>query len=196
MSFLLVFGLVIIVQSTSPCFKALVKKQPLSVSEKWNSRHNDNCTFLCWYEKSNSRPDKNCTFLCWYEKSNSRRDEAIWRRIYEVGVVGAGEGEEEEEVGSWGTFEEERREALKMGNPVCCLHRRQKAIVVLKKTETFYRGNRVAEVAWEHGWHLLKSLDSDENFKPEHTLFCRELRFVAIYALFLEIFGQKKCLFG
>ena len=44
--------------------------------------------------------------------------------------------------------------------------------------------DRVAEVAREHGWHLPKSLDSDENFKPEHTLFCRELRFVAIYALF------------
>ena len=56
--------------------------------------------------------------------------------------------------------------------------------------------NRVAEVAREHGWHPPKSLDSDENFKPEHTLFCRELRFVAIYALFLEIFGHKKCLFG
>ena len=55
---------------------------------------------------------------------------------------------------------------------------------------------RVAEVAREQGWHPPKSLDSDENFKPEHTLFCRELRFVAIYALFLEIFGQKKCLFG
>ena len=35
-----------------------------------------------------------------------------------------------------------------------------------------------------------------ENFKPEHTLFCRKLRFVAIYTLFFEIFGQKKCLFG
>ena len=43
---------------------------------------------------------------------------------------------------------------------------------------------RVAEVAREHGWHPPKSLDSDENFKPEHTLFCRKLRFVAIYALF------------
>ena len=43
---------------------------------------------------------------------------------------------------------------------------------------------RVAEVAREHRWHPPKSLDSDENFKPEHTLFCRELRFVAIYALF------------
>ena len=46
---------------------------------------------------------------------------------------------------------------------------------------------RVAELAREHGWHPPKSLDSDENFKPEHTLFCRELRFVAIYALFLEV---------
>ena len=55
---------------------------------------------------------------------------------------------------------------------------------------------RVAEVAREHGWHPPKSLDSDENFKPEHTLFCRKLRFVAIYALFLEIIGHKKCLFG
>ena len=49
--------------------------------------------------------------------------------------------------------------------------------------------SRVAEVAQEHGWHPPESLDSGENFKPEHTLFCRELRFVAIYALFLEIFG-------
>ena len=55
--------------------------------------------------------------------------------------------------------------------------------------------SRVAEVAREHGWHPPKSLDSDENFKPGHTLFCRELRFVAIYAFFLEIFGHKKCLF-
>ena len=55
---------------------------------------------------------------------------------------------------------------------------------------------RVAEVAREHGWHPPKSLDSDENFKPEHPLLCRKLRFVAIYALFLEIFGHKKSLFG
>ena len=34
MPFLLVFGLVIIVQSTSPCFKALVKKQPVSVNTR------------------------------------------------------------------------------------------------------------------------------------------------------------------
>ena len=59
-----------------------------------------------------------------------------------------------------------------------------------------YVGTSSAEVAREHGWHPPKSLDSDENFKPEHTLFCHELRFVAIYALFLEIFGHKKCLFG
>ena len=53
----------------------------------------------------------------------------------------------------------------------------------------------MAEVAREHGWHPPKSLDSDENFKPEHTLFCRELRFVAIYALFGDLWA-KKCLFG
>ena len=50
---------------------------------------------------------------------------------------------------------------------------------------------RVAEVAREHGWHPLKSLDSDENFKPEHTLFCRELRFVAIYTLFGDLWAKK-----
>ena len=50
---------------------------------------------------------------------------------------------------------------------------------------------RVAEVAREHGWHPPKSLDSDENFKPKHTLFCRELRFIAIYALFLRYLGKR-----
>ena len=30
-------------------------------------------------------------------------------------------------------------------------------------------GDRVAEVAREHGLHPPKSLDWDENFKPEHT---------------------------
>ena len=32
---------------------------------------------------------------------------------------------------------------------------------------------------------------SDENFKPKHTLFCRELRFVAIYALFGDLWAKK-----
>ena len=36
-----------------------------------------------------------------------------------------------------------------------------------------------------------KSLDSDENFKPEHALFCLELRFVAIYALFGYRWAKK-----
>ena len=49
----------------------------------------------------------------------------------------------------------------------------------------------MAEVAREHGWHPPKSLDSDENFKPEHTLFCRELRFFAIYALFGDLWAKK-----
>ena len=57
-------------------------------------------------------------------------------------------------------------------------------------------GGRVAEVVRGHVGPPQKSLDSDENFKAKHTLFCRELRFVAIYAIFLEIFGHKKCLFG
>ena len=42
-----------------------------------------------------------------------------------------------------------------------------------------------------------------ENFKPEHKLFCRELRFVAIYALFGDLWakksgflGQKQCFLG
>ena len=56
--------------------------------------------------------------------------------------------------------------------------------------------SRVAEVARGHGGPPPKSLDSDENFKLEHTLFCRKLRFVAIYALFLEIFGQKSVFLG
>ena len=51
--------------------------------------------------------------------------------------------------------------------------------------------SRVAEVAWEHGWHPPKSLDSDKNFKPEHTLFCCELRFVAIYALCGDLWAKK-----
>ena len=50
---------------------------------------------------------------------------------------------------------------------------------------------RVAEVARENGWHPPKSFDSDENFKPEHTLVCRQLRFVAIYALFGDLWAIK-----
>ena len=50
---------------------------------------------------------------------------------------------------------------------------------------------KVAEVAREHGWHRPKCLDSDENFKPEQMLFCRELRIVAIYALFGDLWAKK-----
>ena len=42
-----------------------------------------------------------------------------------------------------------------------------------------------------HGGPPPKSLDSDENFKAEHTLFCRELRFVTIYALFGELLAKR-----
>ena len=54
-----------------------------------------------------------------------------------------------------------------------------------------------------HGGPPAKNLDLDENFKPEHTLFYRELRFVAIYALFGDLWaknvpflGQKQCFLG
>ena len=43
---------------------------------------------------------------------------------------------------------------------------------------------RVAEV-------VPKSLDLNENFKPEHTLFCRQSRFVAIYALFGDLWAKR-----
>ena len=48
----------------------------------------------------------------------------------------------------------------------------------------------MAEVAREHGWYPPKSLNS-ENYKPEHTPFCRKLRFVAIYALFEDLWAKK-----
>ena len=51
--------------------------------------------------------------------------------------------------------------------------------------------DRVAEVVQGHGVPPPKSLDSGENFKPEHTLFCRELRFVAIYAFFGDLWAKK-----
>ena len=49
----------------------------------------------------------------------------------------------------------------------------------------------MAEVARGQGGPPPKNLDSDENFKPEHTLFCRELRFVAIYALIEDLWAKK-----
>ena len=60
-----------------------------------------------------------------------------------------------------------------------------------------YNIHRVAEVAREHGWHPPKSLDLDENFKPEHTLLCRELRFVALLnALFWGDLWAKSAFLG
>ena len=41
------------------------------------------------------------------------------------------------------------------------------------------------------GRSCAKSLDSDENFRPEHTLFCRKLRFVVIYALVGDLWAKK-----
>ena len=53
---------------------------------------------------------------------------------------------------------------------------------------------RVAEVVQGHGGALPKSLDSDKNFKPEHTLFCCELRFVAIYPFFGDLWAKNATL--
>ena len=80
---------------------------------------------------------------------------------------------------------------------------------VVGQTPNVLRGRERGKKGWEAfarpdngGWQggrscagargaPLKSLDSDENFKPEHTLFCRELRFVAIYALFGDLWPKK-----
>ena len=48
-----------------------------------------------------------------------------------------------------------------------------------------YQGGRSCTGAW------VAPAESDENFKPEHTLFCREIRFVAIYALFGDLWAKK-----
>ena len=66
--------------------------------------------------------------------------------------------------------------------------------LALQWGQTIAVWNRVAEVARGHRGPPPKSLDSDENFKSQHTLFCRKLRFVAIYALFGDLWA-KKCLF-
>ena len=36
-----------------------------------------------------------------------------------------------------------------------------------------------------------KSLDLDENFKPEHRLFCRKSIIVEIYALFGDLWAKR-----
>ena len=55
---------------------------------------------------------------------------------------------------------------------------------------------REEEVVRRHKGPSPKSLDSDENSKLEHMLFCREFRFVAIYALFWRSSGQKRAFLG
>ena len=49
---------------------------------------------------------------------------------------------------------------------------------------------RVAEVVRGHGGPPSKGLELDENFKPEHMLFCRKLIFVAISALFGDLWAK------
>ena len=64
-------------------------------------------------------------------------------------------------------------------------------MILLRFRRICVRSTRVAEVVQGHGGPPPKSLDSDENFKPEHTLFCRELRFVAINAVFGDLWAKK-----
>ena len=51
---------------------------------------------------------------------------------------------------------------------------------------------RVAEVVRRHGGAPTEKFGLGQKFKPELTLFCRELRFVAIYALFFGDLWAKK----
>ena len=63
--------------------------------------------------------------------------------------------------------------AVAVGSWLYWASRGHSCLYILKRVEIWTRTGRVAEVAREHGWHPPKSLDSDENFKPELTLFCR-----------------------
>ena len=56
---------------------------------------------------------------------------------------------------------------------------------------------RVAEVVRRHGGAPTEKFGLGQKFKPELTLFCRELRFVAIYALFFwRSLGKKSAFLG
>ena len=56
--------------------------------------------------------------------------------------------------------------------------------------------DRVAEVARGHGGPPPKSLDSDENFKPKHTLFCRDIKICRNFCTFWKTLGKKSALLG
>ena len=63
--------------------------------------------------------------------------------------------------------------------------------LVLDLFEIWYRVIFVCAQHYYHKTSVRLCLDSDGNFKPEHTLFCRVLRFVAIYALFGDLWAKK-----
>ena len=63
--------------------------------------------------------------------------------------------------------------------------------IIVNDPELQILQSRVAEVVRGHGGPPPKSLDSGENFKPQHALFCRELGFVAINALFGDLWAKK-----
>ena len=53
----------------------------------------------------------------------------------------------------------------------------------------------MAEVLRRCEGPLPKSLDSDENLKPQQTRFCRDIIDLSRFSHFLKTFGQK-CFFG
>ena len=68
----------------------------------------------------------------------------------------------------------------------------------IKNLDHIYAPNRVAEVVRRCEGPAPKSLESDENFRPQHTLFCRDIDGwdLSQFTHLWEIFGQKKCFLG
>ena len=55
---------------------------------------------------------------------------------------------------------------------------------------------RAAEVVWIHVGPSLKSLDSDKNFKPQHTLFCPDIKIHRDLRTFWKTLGKKSAHLG
>ena len=80
------------------------------------------------------------------------------------------------------------KDDTKQSTMICTYFIPLTSLVSVTVTYLYHRG---AEVVQGHRGPPPKSLDSDENFKPEHTLFCHKLRFAAIYAHFGDLWAKK-----
>ena len=87
MSFLLLLGLVIIAQSTKPCFKAQVRKQPLYVLEKSNSRLH--FSLLIREKQFSSRRELHFSLLIREKQFSSRRELLFSLMIGEKAILAA-----------------------------------------------------------------------------------------------------------